>query len=169
MPYKDPEKKRLWEKAHPEKRKQSQNNYHHRHKEECNQRWRDWYQTHKEQRRIYKKQYALANVEKIRTQHRAWVKANPEIVQAGWYRHRTHKSLGLCTATPAQIKAIKAAYKGRCAYCGIKPKQLTIDHVTPLARNGGHTPDNLVPACRPCNAAKGTRQPTFIPAIRLLL
>jgi 5-methylcytosine-specific restriction endonuclease McrA len=30
-----------------------------------------------------------------------------------------------------------------------------MDHVVPLARGGGHSIDNVVPACRPCNRSKG--------------
>ena len=72
-------------------------------------------------------------------------------------------------ATAAQEKAIKVAYRARCAYCGVKPKELTIDHVVPLARGGGHTSENLVPACWSCNLAKATREAPSIPPIRLLL
>ena len=53
-------------------------------------------------------------------------------------------------------------YVGRvrplCAYCGIvlTRSTLTRDHVVPRARGGGGG-DNLVPACGPCNRAKGSR------------
>lgn len=32
-----------------------------------------------------------------------------------------------------------------------------LDHEEPLARGGPHTPENLFPACRPCNLSKGAR------------
>lgn len=46
----------------------------------------------------------------------------------------------------------------RCAYCGAT-QDLTLDHVVPRVRGGGHEPANLVPACRSCNAKKGGRTP----------
>jgi 5-methylcytosine-specific restriction endonuclease McrA len=46
----------------------------------------------------------------------------------------------------------------RCVYCGERfpPEQLTIDHVEPRMRGGDRSQGNLVTACRPCNARKGS-------------
>ncbi len=46
-----------------------------------------------------------------------------------------------------------------CQYCGRQTKDLTIDHVVPRHRNGRHTWDNLVSACRACNHRKAGRTP----------
>jgi hypothetical protein len=45
-----------------------------------------------------------------------------------------------------------------CAYCGATGR-LEWEHVIPLAVGGPDSIDNLVRACRPCNAAKGARDP----------
>jgi 5-methylcytosine-specific restriction endonuclease McrA len=42
-----------------------------------------------------------------------------------------------------------------CQYCGLKTKDLTIDHLMPRHRGGRHSWDNLVSACRSCNHRKG--------------
>ena len=42
-----------------------------------------------------------------------------------------------------------------CQYCGLKTRDLTLDHVIPRHRGGPHTWDNLVTACRSCNHRKG--------------
>ena len=42
-----------------------------------------------------------------------------------------------------------------CQYCGLKTRDLTLDHVIPRHRGGKHTWDNLVSACRSCNHRKG--------------
>lgn len=44
--------------------------------------------------------------------------------------------------------------RGLCVYCGGVAH--TRDHVIPLSRGGTNAPDNLVPACRPCNGEKGS-------------
>jgi 5-methylcytosine-specific restriction endonuclease McrA len=44
-----------------------------------------------------------------------------------------------------------------CQYCGRQTTHLTIDHVIPRHRGGGHRWDNLVAACPPCNRRKGGR------------
>ncbi len=51
--------------------------------------------------------------------------------------------------------------KGLCHYCGKKfsPKQLTMDHIVPVARGGTSTKGNVVPACQKCNAQKKLSTP----------
>ncbi len=46
--------------------------------------------------------------------------------------------------------------KGICHYCGkeVVPKELTLDHVVPIARGGRTTKGNCVPACKDCNNQK---------------
>lgn len=44
-----------------------------------------------------------------------------------------------------------------CQYCGRQTTHLTIDHVIPRHRGGGHHWDNLVAACPQCNRQKGGR------------
>lgn len=46
-----------------------------------------------------------------------------------------------------------------CQYCGVKGKDLTIDHVIPRWMGGPHTWDNLVACCRKCNLKKGDKTP----------
>ena len=46
-----------------------------------------------------------------------------------------------------------------CQYCG-KAQSTTIDHIYPIKRGGKDHLDNMMPACEPCNQAKGsTRLP----------
>ena len=42
-----------------------------------------------------------------------------------------------------------------CQYCGLRTRDLTLDHVIPKSRGGKHTWENLVSACRTCNHRKG--------------
>jgi 5-methylcytosine-specific restriction endonuclease McrA len=46
-----------------------------------------------------------------------------------------------------------------CAYCGARPplRELTLDHVTPRCRGGTSTWENVLTACKPCNAHKANR------------
>lgn len=50
---------------------------------------------------------------------------------------------------------------GLCHYCGRRfaYKELTMDHLVPLARGGRSTKDNLVPCCKECNNHKKTLLP----------
>lgn len=64
-----------------------------------------------------------------------------ELKQSGWWRQK--------------IQA------GLCHYCGKKfaPAELTLDHVIPIARGGGSTKANCVPACKSCNTDKKLQTP----------
>ena len=46
--------------------------------------------------------------------------------------------------------------KGVCGYCGLPtpPKELTMDHIVPIARGGRSTKGNVLAACKACNTAK---------------
>ncbi|GEM_PF-154479 len=59
----------------------------------------------------------------------------------------------------AQWSALKQAWGG-CAYCGATDQALQRDCVLPLSRGGRYTLDNIVPACRSCNAGKSNREVT---------
>lgn len=55
--------------------------------------------------------------------------------------------------TDEQWLAIQTAWAG-CAYCGAPEPALQRDCVLPISRGGRYTLDNVVPACRSCNASK---------------
>lgn len=60
---------------------------------------------------------------------------------------------------PGSLRARVLARDGyRCVYCGefFPEPQLTLDHVEPRMRGGDQSEGNLVAACRPCNALKGS-------------
>lgn len=48
-----------------------------------------------------------------------------------------------------------------CRYCGAKAPEveLVVDHVVPVSLGGADDADNLVTACRECNAGKGSTPP----------
>ena len=118
---------------------------------------------------IQNKANKLANRERRAETNRAWQAANPEKRRATARLYRARKLGAIGAITVDQWASIKAAYAWRCAYCGKKPASLTQDHVIPLSLGGSHIPANIVPACRSCNSSKGTRPPTRLPALRLLI
>ena len=52
-----------------------------------------------------------------------------------------------------QWTAVQVAWSG-CAYCGATTGAMQRDCVLPISRGGRYTLDNIVPACRSCNASK---------------
>lgn len=61
----------------------------------------------------------------------------------------------------AQLKEdIKLEFAFCCAYCGVKSKKLTLDHVLAESKGGIKSRSNLVPACARCNKSKGSKHLT---------
>ncbi len=54
-------------------------------------------------------------------------------------------------------RAVFVRDRDSCQYCGARAE--TMDHVLPRSRGGLHTWDNVVAACRRCNAKKRDRLP----------
>jgi 5-methylcytosine-specific restriction endonuclease McrA len=61
--------------------------------------------------------------------------------------------------SPAQWTALQEAWVG-CAYCGATGVPLQRDCVLPISNGGRYTLDNIVPACRSCNASKWNQEVT---------
>ena len=108
----------------------------------------------------YNKEYQTTHREQSRRYSATYRASHPEKSTQGNHRRRSKEHSLPATLTRAQWEAIKAAYKGLCAYCGKKPTRLTQDHVVPLVKGGSYTKENIVPACFFCNRSKGAKLPT---------
>ncbi|MFP4511899.1 MAG: HNH endonuclease [Acidimicrobiales bacterium] len=76
--------------------------------------------------------------------------AVPSVVRLRYYVRVPYER-----ATALSRRAVFHRDGGRCQYCGGSAE--SIDHVVPRSRGGSHVWENVVAACRPCNAAKGDR------------
>src|SRR5919206_1977938 len=70
-------------------------------------------------------------------------------------RLRTFVSVPFRRRVAVSRRAVMARDGGLCQYCGSRAD--SIDHVIPRSKGGTHTWDNVVAACRPCNARKEDR------------
>lgn len=61
--------------------------------------------------------------------------------------------------TAEQWGMLTSTWEG-CAYCGAAGTALQRDCVLALSRGGRYTLDNIVPACRSCNASKSNDEVT---------
>jgi len=78
-------------------------------------------------------------------------------VQHNRRRARVKGAVG--SFTREEWRDLKLAHGGCCAYCGMKTKKLSVDHVVPLSKGGTNYISNIKPACRSCNSRKGNRDP----------
>ncbi|MCL2535114.1 MAG: HNH endonuclease [Nocardiaceae bacterium] len=70
-------------------------------------------------------------------------------------RLRNYVRVPYRTRIPMTRAALMHRDRFRCGYCGEKAE--TIDHVIPRSRGGGHTWENCVACCAPCNHRKADR------------
>ncbi len=57
--------------------------------------------------------------------------------------------------TKEDVLSLLWASGGKCKYCGIDTKNdFTLEHMTPLSRDGDNTIGNIAICCAPCNTAK---------------
>jgi len=74
----------------------------------------------------------------------------------------TYKKLERGEMHPSQIlreNKLLCAGERCCAYCGAGEPELDWEHIIPQSRGGPNVIDNMVLACRSCNASKGARDP----------
>lgn len=135
----------------------------------------EFYQRNREKIRAYQRatqhQRYLARYEKAAAYRRkhakkhsayvvAWQRAKPHLVAARAARRSARiRGSGEVSLTHAEWVQILEYHDHRCAYCLRKMKRLEREHVIPVAEGGAHTADNIVPACRSCNARKSAHGP----------
>jgi 5-methylcytosine-specific restriction endonuclease McrA len=106
------------------------------------------------------KAWRSKNLDHARKWARDYQKKNPEKILAA-VKNQKHKRRSLAAISAGvsrtEWSAIREAFDNRCAYCLRQLDRLEMDHVTALSRGGAHDPDNIVPACRSCNAIKSNR------------
>lgn len=135
---------------------------------------RQWGQANREAMNAHRRAYyrrnrkrvlarAAATIEQRRPYMRAygrrWRAENPERTRN--YKHarrmREYGNPGSIGVPLREWLRLVNRHGGRCAYCGLRPEVLHMDHVVPLARGGRHAIGNVLPACPPCNQTKASR------------
>ena len=173
MTYKDPQKEREYQKKYRRDNSDADRLRHKVHRQAHPEITREYdkvsRQRHREKRLAYAKTYYREHRVVISERNKSYVAAHRAMRQAVDSRRSARKRALPATLTTGQWQAILVAYKRRCAYCGRKPKKLTQDHVIPVSKGGGTTPDNIVPACSSCNASKQAGPPPVVPPVRLLI
>lgn len=148
-----------WRAANPERVRASDARKYERHRDKILEASRRrWLERRDQYRAAASRWYESHRDDQIR-KAKEWKQEHPESARVSRHRRKSLARTLPNTLTIEQWAAIVAAYKGRCAYCGRKPKKLTQDHVVPVKKGGGYTAENIVPACQPCNSKKSAGPP----------
>lgn len=148
----------------PESIKRRVSRYRERHPEAVKETNRKYHQANRTERNArasayYIATYYPANRERLRTQQRAWAQRRPEMQLLKRMRRLTRQFSRPIRFGPQDWQRCYGAFGGRCAYCGAKAT--TGDHFIPLVSDDcpGTVPNNMIPACGPCNFSKSSRDP----------
>jgi 5-methylcytosine-specific restriction endonuclease McrA len=124
-------------------------------KKNVNKSSRKWYQNNEEKILVKHFQYRKDNQDKIKKYQ------GTEECKASKQRNKTKTRAGerniINTLTSKEWLDLLEKYDFRCAYCDVEfdcENLPTRDHVIPINKGGENTKDNVVPACRSCNAKK---------------
>lgn len=114
---------------------------------------RNYREKNKSEIKKYNDKWRMINKDKVSDQGKRYYERNKEK-----FRHRHHKRAAnrrdsIANFTVGDWERCKVHFNNSCAYCGEKAA-LEQDHFIPLSKGGGYTRENIIPACRSCNASK---------------
>ena len=114
-----------------------------------------------------RRQWRRANPERVkaidqRAKRKAYARDPARIIRNVTNRLRRKQTTGR-GVTQAEWLDRLAEFNDHCAYClrpmndtHLDPQEHTEEHMLPVSKGGSHDITNIVPACRSCNARKGT-------------
>jgi len=126
---------------HKNERAEHRQQYNLEHKDEIAEHGRQRFQEHKDE---------------IREQHRQYRQEHPEVHKAVRSRQRARIANSDGHFTAEEFRLLCESLDNRCFYCE-QQLPLTPDHIVPISKSGSNRIENIVPACRSCNARKSTK------------
>lgn len=150
------ERGKIYRDENKEKRNETCKRYNKENKEKVKEQVGKWYQKNKVALAKHYKQYRINNKEKVSEGNRRWAKDNKDKCNINTQNRRTRKLLLPSTFTLEEWECCKVYFGNSCAYCG-KKLPLEQEHFIPITKGGSYSKQNIICACRSCNASKGNR------------
>jgi hypothetical protein len=153
---------KAWRVANPEKVKTYKKQYREENKGAIKEYMDEYHEKNREYNKIRCKEYNEKNKEYISQQRRQhYIENREEMIARQHRRYAKIKELKN-TLTVEEWECSLEYFNNSCAYCGMTEeenyknfgKALEQDHFIPLSKNGEYTKENIIPACRSCNASK---------------
>jgi 5-methylcytosine-specific restriction endonuclease McrA len=135
-----------------DKRSKYMKEYHNNNKNRISKQQKEYYYNNRDKRSENKKEY-LKEYRKTERGKLIYKLNN----QNRRYRKKYNTNPG-DRLTTAQIEYLTEVYK-HCAYCNteLTSENTHIDHIHPLSKDGSHSIDNVVLACKDCNLQKNAK------------
>lgn len=155
-----------WANRHPEKRREMVRKSKEKHKITALPKARAWKMANKDKvltnRALWIKNNPDRFAEIMRKGRKRWKELHPEAVAADNHKRRARKLGALGSFTEAEIIALFARQKGRCAHPWCREPLKKIyhrDHVTALSAGGSNFIENIQLLCALCNTRRGAKDP----------
>lgn len=163
------EKRRYWK--HRDKRLNEVKEYYQENKEKVLEYQSQYYKENKEMVNKRNKVYRIKHREKLTEYSREYYQKHKlqhlirarkyrktpkgrQVERSSWQRKRKDLKNSIKTLTLEDWENTLAYFNHECAYCGISNEPLQQEHVIPLIKGGHYTKQNIIPACKSCNASK---------------
>lgn len=107
----------------------------------------------------YIREYRIKNRDRDREQQRKWVKSERgrKLSMTKTNSYRAKKKALINDFTAKNWSSCIEYFDHSCAYCGKYSEALEQEHFIPVYNGGHFTKNNILPACRTCNASKNNR------------
>jgi 5-methylcytosine-specific restriction endonuclease McrA len=155
------EYKRAYHAANAEAKRAYMRKYYTDNREAILEYWRTYRITKRAIRLARKRAYYSANREAVLERQRAYYVTHLDVSRAAGQRRRTRKKANGGDFSSKELRAMRIAQAGICAYCQRQhdPDVLHIDHIIPIAQGGPHQASNICLACSRCNRNKSNCTP----------
>lgn len=131
----------------------SKQKYYLNNKEKVMQRAKIWCANNKEKKKSINKRYVKNNYEHVKIMHKQYRENHREQKRMWWQKYYNRKKQLDINMTCEIWEDIKQYFNNQCAYCG-KDKKLEQEHFVCVSKSGEYTKNNIITACRNCNASK---------------
>jgi 5-methylcytosine-specific restriction endonuclease McrA len=115
--------------------------------------WTAWRAENKDREAATNAAWRAENKDREAARVAAWYAANKEKKTATTHRRRARKELnGVFLVSSNELDRI---YSSPCLACGTND-DITLGHIIPIARGGGHRVGNFISQCATCNRSQGS-------------
>lgn len=116
-----------------------------------------WREENKQQLLDYFNGYYYENRDYYLDYQKEYAINNPALVNIIAQARRARQNKLPSTLTIKDWNYSLTFFDNECAYCGDSNCNLAQEHVIPVLKGGGYTPQNIIPSCQSCNSSKGPK------------
>jgi 5-methylcytosine-specific restriction endonuclease McrA len=171
----DPEKQKAYMASWHEKNKDYELIYRKENAEMIRQNSAKWAKENPEKHSDNARLWRVKNIDRADENRRKWRRENPErmtLLSKRWRENNPEKQRTIMFNRNSASRGVRLAVKhgllekmmnfqsSKCAYCQVNiSDEFHVDHLIPVSKGGGNSPENLQLLCPSCNLRKSAMMP----------